>query len=208
MADPKLDARLERVREPIERVRKAPRDIVALMGPIGLFEELSPRERAVVSEIAEVVRCLGRTKVFEAGDEGKYLYCVLQGRLELRTVTGPGMTHAVREIPAGRMAGLDAVLTQAPYHMTCIALENTAALRFHTAQLHQLLGLGTPAAIKLFVAMRTELGADIRAATMQVVNLLEQTSARGSSAPTGAGGAMPTAGIQTTSLPGGNPSRG
>ncbi len=170
-----------RSKDPMERLQRLPRDVLKLMEPISLFDELNLRERSMLSEVAEVVRCIGGTKVFDAGDEGKYLYCVLQGRLDLRTGVATGLTHSVREIPAGRLAGLDAVLTQQPYHMMCMALENTAALRFHTHQLHQLLAAGTPAAIKLFAALRTELGNDIRTATLQVVKLLDATSVRGSS---------------------------
>jgi CRP-like cAMP-binding protein len=171
---------IPRWKDPMERLPRQPRDILKLLEPIALFDELNLRERSMMAEVAEVVRCSGGTKLYEAGDEGRYLYCVLQGRLELRTTIGTGLTHGVREVPVGRLAGLDAVLTQQPYHLACAALENTAALRFHTSQLHQLLSIGTPAAIKLFAAMRTELGNDIRTATLQVVKLLEATSVRGS----------------------------
>ena len=188
--DPKA-SRPERARDPMERLRKPPREVLKLMEPIPLFEELNVRERTVLSEMAEVVRCSGGTKVFEGGDDGLYLYCVLKGRLELRTASAPGLTLAVREIPEGRLAGLDAVLTQAPYHMSCVALENTAAMRFHTSQLHQLLQAGTPAAIKLFVAMRLELGTDLRAATLQVTRLLESSSVRGSGVPQASSPARP-----------------
>lgn len=196
-------------RDPMERLRKTPADIVRLMEPIPLFDELTLREKAILAELCEVVRCAAQTRVFEAGEEGRNLYVVLQGRLELRTVVSAGLTHGVREIPAGRLAGLDAVLLQSPYHLQCVALENTAALRFQTHQLHQLLASGTPAAVKLFVAMRAELGMEIRAATLQVVQLLEATSAMGSQVPVqNFGTPVSNLNIQTLAIPGGNQSRG
>lgn len=177
----------QRWKDPMERLARQPREVVKLLEPIALFDEMNLRERSMMAEVAEVVRCSGGTRLYDAGDEGRFLYCVLQGRLELRTTIGTGLTHGVREVPAGRLAGLDAVLTQQPYHLACVALENTAALRFHTAQLHQLLAIGTPAAIKLFAAMRSELGSDIRSATLQVVKLLEATSVRASAGTPAAG---------------------
>lgn len=191
-----------RPRDPMQRLPRTPRDMLQLFETVDVFQETNLRERATLAEIAEVVRCAGGTKVFEAGEEGRYLYCVLQGRLELRAAAGPGTTHHVRGIPAGRLAGLDAVLTQQPYHLACFAVENTAALRFQTTQLHQMLAMGTPAAVKLFSAMRTELGSAIRDATMQVAKLLEATAVRGSS--------LGSARLETTlsgvsSSPGGRP---
>ena len=215
MADPKAETKP--ARESMDRMRKLPREVLKYMEPIPVFQDMSTRERAIFSEMGEVARCAGGTKVFEGGEEGKYLLIVLQGRLELRTPTGAGMSHAVREMTLGQVVGVDAVLLQAPYHMTCVALENTAALRFQTVHLHRMIEQGLPAGIKFFVALRAELAAEIRAATLEVARLLEQTSVRGSnqawenpaqSGPLSGSPATPLAGIKVRPLSGGNPSRG
>jgi CRP-like cAMP-binding protein len=181
MAEAKQDAKPARA-DPMQRIRKLAREVQKLIEPLPLFAGLNVREQALFAEIAEVVRCAGGVKVFDGGEEGRYLYIVVQGRLELKTPTGAGLFYGVREIVAGRPAGIDAVLMRAPYHMTCVALEPTAALRFQTAHLHKMLDNAVPAAIKLFTALRAEMGDDIRAATLEVVQLLEQTSVRGPNA--------------------------
>ncbi|MSP92746.1 MAG: cyclic nucleotide-binding domain-containing protein [Myxococcales bacterium] len=216
MAEPKTE--IKPARDSMERIRKLPREVLKYMEPIPLFQDMSTRERAMFSEMGEVARCPGGTKIFEGGEEGKYLLIVLQGRLELRTPTGAGMSHAVREMALGQVVGVDAVLLQAPYHMTCLALENTAALRFQTVHLHRMIEQGLPAGIKIFVALRAELAAEIRTATLEVARLLEQTSVRGSNkswdnapqqgGPLFGGPATPLAGLKIRPLPGGNPSRG
>ena len=199
MAEPK------KPRDPMEVLDKPQRDILALMDEVQLFADLNLRERVALAEIAEVVRCPGGdTIVFEPGEEGRFLYCVIKGRLEVRATIGTGLTHTVREVGPGHTAAIDVVLTQTPHHMTCYAVETMAGLRFHAAKLHQLLSIGTPAAIKLFAAMRAELGADMRDVTLHVVKLLSEASRHsGFGAPVSSPGLGGTV-VESIAIAGGN----
>ncbi len=175
--DPGGDAGMPFV-DRMERLQRPARDIVKLMADLPLFEQLTERERASLAELAELARCPGGTVVFESGEEGRYVYCVIQGTLELRTRTGPGIFHEVRTIGVGQVTGLDAMLSGSPYHMKCVALEGTATLRFRSEQMRELLAAGRPFAIKFFNSLCDELGSQIREATLAVVRMLEATSLR------------------------------
>jgi len=160
----------------LEVLHRSQREMLKLIDDVELFSELHSREREAIAEMADIVRCPGGTVVYETGDEGKWLYVILQGEMELRTRVGPGMHHTFRTIGAGTCAGLDAVLSRTDYHMQCVARDKTAALRFRGEDIQRQAERGVPAAVKLFSALSSLLGADIRTATMDVVHMLEKTS--------------------------------
>lgn len=199
MAEPR------KARDPMELLDKPQRDVIALMDEVKLFADLNLRERGTLADIAQVVRCPGGdTLVFEAGEEGRFLYCVIKGRLEIRATIGTGLMHTVREVGPGQSAAIDVVLTQAPHHMGCYAVETMAGLRFHTAKLHQLLAIGTPAAIKLFTAMRAEVGGDLREVTLQVVRLLSEASKHSGFAVPASSPGLAGSVVESIAIPGGN----
>ncbi len=150
--------------------------MLQLISDVDLFDELHPAEREAIVKMADIVRCPGGTVVYETGDEGCWLYVILQGQMELRTRIGPGMYHTFRIIGPGRCAGLDAVLSRTDYHMQCVARDKTAALRFRSDEFLRQVKRGVPAAVKVFSALSSLLGLDIRSATMDVVQMLEKTS--------------------------------
>ncbi len=160
----------------VEIIQRPVREVIRMMDGLHVFEELHGREREVIGGLAEVFRCPGGMVVFEPGDDGQWLYVVVQGRLQLRTRTGPGMHHAFREIEVGGCAGLSATMSQLDYHMKCVALEKTAGLRFRGEDLHDLASDGQTAGVKLYAGLCQELGKEIREATLEVVNMLERTS--------------------------------
>ena len=160
----------------LEVLRRSQREMLKFIDDVPLFDELHTREREAIAEMAEIVRCPGGTVIYETGEEGRWFYVILQGEMELRTRIGPGMQHTFRMIGPGKCAGVDAVLSRSDYHMQCVAREKTAALRMVGGELLDAVERGVPAAVKLFAAMGTQLGADIRAATLDVVHMLEKTS--------------------------------
>ena len=191
----------------MERLERPQRDVLVLMESIEIVCDLTLRERGVLAEIAEIVRCPGGEVVYQAGEPGRHLYCVLKGRMALRATTAPGMTFTVREVTPGKSAGIDAVLNQSLHHMTCHAAEHLAALRFSTAKLHHLLGLGNPAAVKLFVALRAELSGQLREATPHFVQLLSEASRHAGNATPAPSPGLAHSLIESIAIPAGNPSR-
>jgi len=164
--------------ENMERVQRSVRDVLRLIAEVPLLADLHERERAVLAEIAEIVRCPGGTVLYEPGQMGTHLYIILQGQVEIRSQVGPGIYHAVRRLEDGDVAGIDAALGGGEYHMQARALDKTAALRFRTDTLRKFIEAGKPAGIKLFVALSDELGMQIRSSTMDVVRMLAKSAAK------------------------------
>lgn len=164
--------------ENMERVQRSMRDVLRLLGDVPMLRDLHERERGVLAEIAEIVRCPGGTVLYEPGQAGTHLYIILQGRVEIRARVGPGIFHGVRVLEDGEAAGLDAALGGNDYHMQARSLEKTAALRFRTDALRTLIEAGRPAGVKLFGVLSNELGVQIRNSTVEVVRLLAKTSMR------------------------------
>lgn len=166
----------------MERVQRSLRDVLRLIGEIQLLRDLHERERTALAETAEIVRCPGGTVLYEPGQVGTHLYIILQGRLEIRCQVGPGIFHSVRELSDGGLAGIDAALGGGDYHMQARALDKTAALRFRTDALRQLIENGNPAGIKFFVALSDALGEQIRGSTIDAVRMLAKSSKQMSAA--------------------------
>lgn len=160
----------------MERLQRGPRDVARLMNDAPLFAELEPAEREVLAEIVQIARCHGGTQIWQAGDPAVYAMVMLQGRVELRRRIGPGVEHAVRVMAAGDIVGLEAALGASAYHLGAFATERTAVLRIPRAELQQVLAVGKPSAVKLYVALSLRLGDQLREATQEVVRLLERAS--------------------------------
>lgn len=164
--------------DPMERLARTPRDVMVMLESQPLFAGMNARERGPFADIAEVVRCPGHTRVFAAGDDGRFLYIVLQGQLAIRTDDKLGSTANQYEVAPGHAAGCDALLSGKVHDFTCVAVSNTAALRFPLATLQTWIGEGRTGAVKLFAALRTELAGEIRQTADALCSLLEQASAR------------------------------
>ncbi len=89
----------------LEVMHRSQREMLKLIEDVELFAELHTREKEAVAEMADIVRCPGGTVVYETGDEGRWLYVILQGEMVLRTRIGPGMHHTFRMIGPGGCAG-------------------------------------------------------------------------------------------------------
>ena len=165
-----------RMPENMERVPRGVRDVLRLITEVPLLVDLHERERAVLAEIAEIVRCPGGTVLYEPGQSGSHLYVILQGRVEIRCQVGPGIYHTVRYLDDGDVAGIDAALGGGQYDMQARATDKTAALRFRTDTVRKLIEAGQPAGIKLFVALSDQLGQQIRQSTSDVVRMLAKTT--------------------------------
>lgn len=160
----------------MERVNRSGRQLLRVMEEMPMFKMMHERERAELGEIAEIVRCPGGTVIYEDKEEGSFVYFIIQGSVELRRRVGPGMAHTVRDFKDEGVIGLNVALGASEYSLQAYARDKTAALRFKQTDLARILTDGKPAAVKLFTAMGLELGRQIRAATNEVVYMLEKTS--------------------------------
>lgn len=160
----------------MERVQRGTRDVLRLITDVPMLQDLHDRERAVLAEVVEIVRCPGGTVLYEQGQFGSHLYILLQGRVELRSQVGPGIYHSLAVLTDGDVVGLDAALSGGDYHTQARAQDKTAALRVRTDTLRKFIEAGRPAGIKLFVALSDRLGQQIRAATDDVVRILEKSA--------------------------------
>jgi CRP-like cAMP-binding protein len=164
--------------DPMERLPRTPRDVMTLLDGQPLFAGMTQRERGPFADVAEVVRCVGNTCVFAHGEEGRYLYLVLQGRLALRFNDKAAGVAGQCEVGPGQSAGSDAWMSQRTHDFSCVAVQNTAALRFPTAPLRTWLLEGRTGAVKLFAALRIELAEHIRRSAEELGALLDQAVAR------------------------------
>jgi CRP-like cAMP-binding protein len=165
-----------RIHDPMERLPRPPRDIARLMADIEAFGELNTRDREVLADISHIARCHGGTAVWTAGDPAMWMMVIVEGRIEMRARIGPGVEHMVRSHVKGDIVGVEAGLGAETYHLNAFASERTAVLRVSCADLRQVIGVGKPAAVKLFASLSVALGDQLRAATLEVVDLLERSS--------------------------------
>lgn len=165
-----------RVPDPMERLQRPARDVARLMGDIPLFSALNARDRDIIAEFTHISRCHGGTPIWTAGDPGLWLLVMLEGRVEMRSRIGPGVEHMVRAHVKGDVVGLEAGLGAETYHLAAFATERSAVLRIAVHELRQVLAVGKPAAVKLFMSLGNALGDRLRAATIEVTDLLERGS--------------------------------
>lgn len=179
----------------MERLPRSPREVLRLLETPALFAEMNARERQWFADLAEVVRCAMGTVVFAPGDEGQYLYIVLQGSFELRIKAPNGAYHRMHEILVGHTAGGDALLAKAAHRTQCIAHEASAALRISFKALQTAIAADATQAVKMCTVLRAELAEQIRDATEQLVSILAGNLAKvQSAAPSKAAPGLPEVG--------------
>ncbi len=179
----------------MERLPRSAREIVRLLETPPLFAEMNARERQWFADFAEVVRCAMGTVAFAPGEEGQYLYVVLQGSFELRVKAPNGAYHRMHEIGVGRTAGGDALLAKLPHRTQCVSVEASAALRFNFKALHAAIAANSTQTTKMCTVLRAELSEQIRDATDQLVGLLAGNLAKvQSAAPSKAAPGLPEVG--------------
>lgn len=157
---------------PWQLVDRSPRERLGYMEGVAPLESMHVRERAALAEVAEIVRCHGGAVIYEGGDEGKFLYLIIQGGVHLRVSLGQNRWHVAHHLGPGAFIGLDAALTGSPYHLQAIATERTAAFRIKRDTIYAQLREGRPAMAKLYVKMGDALGELIRESTWQVLEML------------------------------------
>lgn len=158
--------------DPMERIPLQAREVLRLLETVPLLGDMATRERAVLAEVAEVVRCVTDVELFGIGQEVRWWYLVLNGRVE-ETVGAPdGTRQVVREATAGQSVGLDSVLSGMASATQVTSVMTSSFVRVPVPDLLRLLRGTGPVSIKLQTALNEELGRDLRAATLAMVDLV------------------------------------
>ena len=156
----------------LEHVNMQPREVLRLLETVPLLGDLATRDRAVIAERGEVVRCAPDVQLFGVGQEVRWWYLLLNGRVE-ETVRAPdGSWPTVREVTAGHSIGLDSILTGMPAATQVSSVANCSFVRVPAADTLRLLRGNGPASIKLQAALNEEIGQDLRAATLAMVDVV------------------------------------
>ena len=142
-----------------------------LLETVPLLDEMATRERAVLAEAAEVVRCARDVQLFGVGQAVRWWYLLLNGAVEEAVRAPDGSWPVVRQVVAGQCVGLDSVLSGAPSATQATSVAVCAFVRMPVLDLHRILRGTGPVSVKLQVALNQELGRDLRAATAAMIAL-------------------------------------
>ncbi len=156
----------------MERIALQPREILRLLETVPLLADMAIRERAVLAEVAEVVRCARDVELFGVGQDVRWWYLVLTGRVEESVRAPDGTWQVVREATTGQSVGLDSTVSGMPSATQVTAVMVTSFVRVPVLDLNRLLRGTGPVSIKLQAALNEELGRDLRAATLAMVELV------------------------------------
>lgn len=158
--------------DPMEHVAMQPREVLRLLETVPMLGDLATRERAVIAEVAEVVRCFADVQLLGVGQEVRWWYLVLNGRVQ-ETVRAPDGTWAVvREVGAGHSIGLDSILSGMTAATQVSSTATSSFVRVPAADVAKLLRAHSPVAMKLQAALTEEFGTDLRSAVLAMVELV------------------------------------
>lgn len=156
----------------MERVNLQPREVLRLLETVPLLGDLATRDRAVIAERGEVVRCGADVQLFGVGQEVRWWDLLLNGRVEELVRAPDGSWPRVREVTAGHSIGLDSILTGTTAGTQVSSVSSCSFVRVPAADTLRLLRGNGPASIKLQAALNEEIGQDLRAATLAMVDLV------------------------------------
>ncbi len=161
---------IQSIHDPMERLPLEPREILRLLETVPLLSEMATRERAVLAEVAEVVRCARDVQLCGVGEDMRWWYLVLTGRVD-ETVHAPdGTWPVVREVVGGQCVALDGVLSGTPCATQVTAVMASTFVRIPVLDLHRLMRGAGPVSVKLLALLQQELGRDLRAATLAMID--------------------------------------
>lgn len=157
--------------DPTALVPLQPREILRLLETVPLLADMSTRERSVLADMAEVVRCTRDVVLFAAGQDVRWWYLILNGSV-LEAVRAPdGTWQPVREAGAGECLALDVVFSGLPANVQATSLAPCSLVRVAAQDFKTLVHGTTPASVKLMAAMHEALAQDLRAATKAMIAL-------------------------------------
>lgn len=157
--------------DPMARLGAQPREVLRVLETVELFADMTTRERSVLAEIAELVKCDRDVQVFGVGEDVRWWYLLLHGQIDESVRAPDGTWPVVRQVLSGQCVGLDSVLSGQPSATQATSVSACALVRIPVMQLHQVLRGSSVVSVKLQVALNAELGRDLRAATEAVIEM-------------------------------------
>ena len=136
------------------------------LGTISLFEDLSPEELDVVSELTTEVRWQAGEEVYTHGEQGGSLFAVLDGAVELFGIVS-GVEKLFMTVRSGGIFGLLSMLDEGDRPGNARALEDTHAVVLHRNGLDGLLRDHPSVGIQLLQGVGKVLGERVRTLTEQ-----------------------------------------
>lgn len=133
---------------------------------ISLFEDLSPEELEVVSELTTEVRWQAGEEVYAHGEQGGSLFAVLDGAVELFGIIS-GVEKLFMTVRSGGIFGLLSILDEGERPGNARALEDTRAVVLRRDGLDELLRDHPSVGIQLLQGVGRVLGERVRTLTEQ-----------------------------------------
>ena len=113
--------------------------VSAKLREVALFQGLGDADLLEILRISESIRVDGGEYVFQEGERGDHFFIIVQGRIELRKVSG-GDQRRLAVLKEGQAFGEMALLNQTPRSASAYALEDTYMLSVSRASFNEILG--------------------------------------------------------------------
>jgi CRP-like cAMP-binding protein len=131
------------------------------LAKISLFEDLSPEELSVVSELTTEIQWKAGEEVYALGEQGGFLFVVLEGAVELFGLVS-GVEKLFMTVREGGVFGLLSMLDQGDRPGNARALEDTRGLTLGREELDRLLNDKPGVGIKVLQGVGRILGQRVR----------------------------------------------
>ncbi len=105
--------------------------------PRGIFDELTPEERALIAPLFKVVVYPANTIVFTQGFPARHLYLVSKGEVLIRYEPEDGPSLTVARVHPGGVFGWSAALMRPTYSSSAITATKTEVLQLYNQELRQ-----------------------------------------------------------------------
>lgn len=109
------------------------------LGDHDLFRDLAPEVLDELAALGRVVPLQPGQVLFRKGEPGDFLFCVLEGRVQIGVETSSGNVHHMNLLPAGTVFGEIALLDDLPRSADAFAIGRTTVFTISRNDFHGLL---------------------------------------------------------------------
>jgi CRP-like cAMP-binding protein len=106
---------------------------------VKLFKDLSEDELAVVTSMVNTLNVIAGEYIFHEGDPADYLYILKKGRIKLAQVNLEGEQIIIHFGTPGDAIGVVAVLSNIPYPVSALAIDDSIIYYWDTKQMNLLM---------------------------------------------------------------------
>lgn len=145
-----------------------------LTAVIPLFQDLTPRQTALLEPIFEAYTCPTGTLIFGQGEKPEYLYLLLQGEVELRYKPYDTPPIALTHLHAGDVFGWSAVLGSKAYSSSVLSNSEIFAVRVRGVDLWNLAAEHPETGRVVLDKLASVVSSRWRNANTQVKSMLDQ----------------------------------